>query len=111
MEAIRNKTIKLYVDLIAGIASTPCHGKTLRQALCVYGSYTLWWYHRLSAKDITTMPSFDRMLHILTISHVATQQKIYKNRCEHLSKIRTHSNQVKSFKNGYCINVFIVQMV
>jgi len=76
MDAIREKARKAYIDLVARIAATPCNGKTLRQALQVEGCGNPWWYHKISERDAEADDTFNMLLQIFTILHIAERERI-----------------------------------
>ncbi len=74
MGAVREAARKAYVDLIARLAATPCGGRTLRQALEMEGRGNPWWYHSVSVKDAESDDTFNMLLQIFTILHVAEKE-------------------------------------
>lgn len=48
---VREKTRLFYIDLVARIGATPCHGKTLRQYLDLPKIGNSWWYNPFTAKS------------------------------------------------------------
>ncbi|MCX5677954.1 MAG: hypothetical protein NTY76_02480 [Candidatus Omnitrophica bacterium] len=78
MDAIRENTRKKYVDIVSRIAATPCHGKTLRQALEIPGCGNPWWYHAVSEKQVERDDTFNRLLQIFTAMYVADREGAYE---------------------------------
>jgi len=77
-QGIRDKARKLYVQLIAELGATPCYReKTLRELMKLDDrECSSWWYHRVSFKDNTSEPTFDRIITVLTVVSVVEQLKI-----------------------------------
>lgn len=76
MDAVREDVRKKYVDIVSRIAATECDGKTLREALEIPGRGNPWWYHPVSEKHVETDATFNMLLQIFTISHVADREGI-----------------------------------
>lgn len=76
MNNIRDKARKAYVDLVARIASTPCAGKTLRQALEIEGKGNPWWYHKTGEKQSEGDNTFNLFLQIFTILSVCERERV-----------------------------------
>ncbi len=73
MNRIREKTRLFYIDLVARIGATPCHGKTLRQYLHQPNAGNPWWYHPFTAKSCEHDQMFNRLLQIFTIIQIYEQ--------------------------------------
>lgn len=76
MDAVREDVRKSYVDIVSRMAATECDGKTLRQAMEIAGSGNPWWYHPVSEKHVETDTTFNMLLQIFTILHVADREGI-----------------------------------
>ncbi len=76
MDAVRDDVRKKYVDIVSRIAATECDGKTLRQALEIAGRGNPWWYHPVSEKHVETDTTFNMLLQIFTVLHVADREGI-----------------------------------
>lgn len=76
MNNVRDKARLFYIDLVARIGATPCYGKTLRQDLAIPDAGNVWWYHPFTAKNSEGDQTFNRVLQIFTIDHVAKQKGV-----------------------------------
>jgi len=72
-QEVKERACKIYVDLIARIGATPAkNGKTLRQMLRNKDGISLWWFHKVSAKDCESEdPAFGFVIQILVIISAA----------------------------------------
>src|SRR5438874_764384 len=74
---VRKQARDAYLGVAARLAAVPAvKGKTLRELLASPGQSTLWWYHRVSAKDCEADPTFDRIIALFTIVKVAGDRGI-----------------------------------
>ena len=74
---VRKQARDAYLGVAARLAAVPAvKGKTLRQLLASPGQSSLWWYHRVSAKDCEADPTFDRIIALFTIAKVAGDRGI-----------------------------------
>lgn len=76
MDVVREDARKSYVDIVSRIAATECGGRTLRQVLEIAGRGNPWWYHPVSEKHVETDATFNMLLQIFTVLHVADREGI-----------------------------------
>lgn len=72
--SIKNEARDVYRELIAGIGATPIPesgGKTFRELLRFESGGSYWWFHKVSEKDCESDRTFDDIIQLLIISHVA----------------------------------------
>lgn len=74
MATIREQARCFYIDLVARVGATPCQGESLRNFLADSPGKTPWWYHPITAKSGESEPTFDQILQIFTINHVANRE-------------------------------------
>lgn len=78
MDLVREDARKSYLDIVSRMAATECDGKTLRQALEIAGRGNSWWYHPVSEKHVETDGTFNILLQIFTVLHVADREGVKK---------------------------------
>jgi len=72
---IKDQARKIYIDLVANIGIFKNKkGKTFRQELKLKDGPSLWWFHKVSAKDCETDPTFKFITEILIIDLVAREE-------------------------------------
>lgn len=76
MDAVREKARDFYIDLIARIAATPSNAKTLRQILAMPDRGNPWWYHKISERQVESEDTFNLILQIFTILHIAEREGV-----------------------------------
>ena len=69
---VKDAARQMYVELIARIGVAPAKaGKTFRQVLDNGNGSSLWWFHKVAAKDCESDPTFGFIKEILVIVLVA----------------------------------------
>ena len=71
---VKAEAIKTYLGLVAEIGATPIkakNGQTLRQALKNKDGVSAWWFHKVSEKDCESDDTFNLIIEVFIIGHVA----------------------------------------
>lgn len=79
-QEIKDEALELYTDLVARLgAEKNDKDISLRELLRGdSGEVSLWWYHPVSYKDCEADPTFNRLVQILLIDRVATEENLRK---------------------------------
>lgn len=74
---VKDEALMLYTKTVACIGSQRFFkGRSLREELKSNNGNSLWWYHPVSFKDCEVDPTFNRIIQILVIDRIASEEKV-----------------------------------
>jgi surface carbohydrate biosynthesis protein (TIGR04326 family) len=73
-QEVKDDALKLYTEVVAHIGADRIgKNSSLRMLLKSSNGNSLWWYHPVSFKDFETDPTFNRIIQILVIDKIASE--------------------------------------
>lgn len=76
---VKDDALELYTELVARIGAEKIgKSSSLREQLKPQGGNSLWWYHPVSFKDCETDATFNRLIQIILIDRIASEENIEK---------------------------------
>ena len=70
---VKQRALDIYINVVSKVGTVSLNGLTLRRALRDEKGVSPWWFHKVACKDCESDPTFNDIVQILTIAHIARE--------------------------------------